>query len=425
MERRFAVRLQEMKAEAVSNPEVWRGALPRLEAFVEPFAKHLQRSEQRVNARRYVGGLISNLERKNVESIAYQHDQERQGLQKFIGQSPWDHRPLVGELADQVAAELGQPDGVIVFDPSGFPKKGEESVGVQRQWCGRLGKIENCQVGVYMAYVSRHEHALVDMRLYLPKKWAHNKARRKKCGVPREVRFQTRQELALAMLAERGKRLPHAWVAGDEELGRSSGFRGDLRELGERYLLAVPANTRIRDLAAEPPPDRGSGQRPQVPFQRVDHWQAALPASAWMQVDVRDGEKGPLVVFVATTRVIGTTDKRRRYPPKEELLVVIRRAENGTTLYDYYLSNAPPDTPPAEFARVAKAEHRVEDCFQRAKSEAGLADYEVRSWEGWHHHQTLSLMATWFLTQEARRGKKIHTGLDGPPGSLGPGLTAA
>lgn len=159
-------------------------------------------TEQGVHLQKYVAGLVSNVKRKNAESIAYHHDQDRQPLQKFIGQSPWDYQPLLTELARQVGVEIGEPDGVIVFDPSGFPKKGTESVGVQRQWCGRLGKIENCQVGVYMGYVSSIEHALVNMRLYLSAEWAKDKKRRKKCGVPKEIRFQTRHDQSLDMLRE-------------------------------------------------------------------------------------------------------------------------------------------------------------------------------------------------------------------------------
>jgi SRSO17 transposase len=142
---------------------------------------------------------------------------------------------------------------VLVFDPSGFPKQGTKSVGVQRQWCGRLGKIDNCQVGVCMAYVSAEEHALVNTRLYLPREWAQDKARRKKCHVPRAVTFQTRRELCLDMLEEVGHLLPHGWIAGDDEMGRSSGFRRELRSRNERYLLAVPSNTLIRDLDAALP----------------------------------------------------------------------------------------------------------------------------------------------------------------------------
>ena len=234
MERRYQVRFEELMADAVVTPSVLHGMLPRLERFVEPFAACLDRVEQRVNAQQYIGGLVSDLERKNAESIAYHYDRERQGAQKFIGNSPWDHAPLLTTLATQVGAALGEADGVIVFDPSGFAKKGKESVGVQRQWCGRLGKVENCQVGVYMGYVSRTEHALVNVRLYLPEEWAKDKPRRKKCGVPKAVRFQTRHELALAMLAEQGKLLPHAWISGDDEMGRSAKFRSELRALDER-----------------------------------------------------------------------------------------------------------------------------------------------------------------------------------------------
>jgi SRSO17 transposase len=405
MERRFAARLKELLDDATVDPAVLRDMLPRLERFVKPFAALLATPEQQTHLHEYVSGLVSNLERKNVEEIAYYHDQERQALQKFIGQVPWDHRPLVTELARQVGAEIGEADGVIVFDPSGFPKKGNASVGVQRQWCGRLGKIDNCQVGVYMGYVSRIEHALVDVRLYLPKEWANKKRRREKVGVPEEIVFQTRHEQALEMLREKGALLPHTWIAGDDEMGRSSKFRGELRALNERYLLAVPSNTLIRDSEVEPPPYSGRGPRPKVPFQRVDRWTAALPASAWQTIEVRPGEKGPLTTQLVKRRVQA---KEGRQTGPEEILVVMREQQaDGSFKHDYYLSSAAAETPLQEFARVAKAAHRIEECIKRAKKEAGLADYEVRTWEGWHHHQTLSLMATWFLIKETRRGKKL------------------
>jgi SRSO17 transposase len=408
MERRFRVRLEELRSDAEVHPRVLNGLLPRLEQFLDPFVKRLQRSEQRQNAQTYVAGLISDLEAKNAEAIAYLHDQDRQPLQIFIGQSPWDHRPLLSVLAEQVGSQLGAPDAVLVFDPSAFPKKGTKSVGVGRQWCGRLGKVENCQVGIYLGYVSRAEHALVDVRLYLTKEWAKDKARRRQAGVPPEIRFRTRHELALEMLDEKGSLLPHAWVSGDDEMGRSTQFRQDLRTRHEQYLLAVPSNTLVRDLAAEPPPYRGHGPRPQAPFQRVDRWRAALPADAWTTIDVRDGEKGPLLVQVVKARVLARTEQRRT--GTEETLVVFREQQaDGSWKHDYLLSNALLETPLAEFARVFKAQHRIEECLQRAKGDAGLADYEVRTWEGWHHHQTLSLIATWFLTQEARRGKKMDS----------------
>jgi len=404
MERRYESRLKEMLAQAQVSPEQFTGMMDRLETFVEPFAASLAEPEQQRHAVEYISGLLSRLEHKTSEAIAYLHDQERQGLQKFIGDVPWGHQRLLMTLAEQVGADLGEPDGVLVFDPSGFPKKGTKSVGVARQWCGRVGKVDNCQVAVYMAYVSRKEHALVNMRLYLPEEWAKDRVRRKEAGVPKVIKFQTRHELALQMLEEQGSLLPHSWIAGDDEMGRPASFRLALRDRGERYLLAVPSNTLVRDLDAPPPEYSGHGRHPMSPFVRVDRWCAALPAARWTTLDVRDGEKGPLVVAVVKCRVQARTETGGS-GPDEVLFITQERQLDGKFKHDYYLSNAGPDVGLAEFARVAKAEHRIEECLERAKGEAGLADYQVRNWTAWHHHQTLALLAAWFLTQETRRGK--------------------
>lgn len=416
MERRFRLRLDELLDDAEVPPGLLRGTLPRLETFLRPFVAALGSAEQRTNAQHYVQGLLSDLKSKDAESIAYLHDRERQGLQKFIGQAGWDHRPLLAELALQVGAELGEADGVLIFDPSSFPKKGKESVGVARQWCNRLGKVDNCQVGIYLGYASRQEHALVDVRLYLPKEWATGRKRRQKAGVPREVRFRTRHQLALEMLDESGPLLPHGWISGDDEMGRSSWFRQQLRHRGERYLLAVPSNTLVRDLLAPDPPYCGRGRRPRVPFVRADHWCCALAESAWQTIEVRDGEKGPVVVQGAWTLVQARTQGRPS-DVAESLVVFRQRHGDGSWKHDYLLSNEVQREPLPEFARVFKAQHRVEECLKRAKSEAGLADYQVRTWEGWHHHQALSLLATWFLTQEARRGKNTDARADGAAGA--------
>jgi SRSO17 transposase len=393
-----------MLSQAEVPPDLVEGSLARLESFVRPFAAELASDEQRRHALEYLAGLLSKLEHKTAEGIAYLHDHERQGLQKFIGLSPWDHAPLRRALARQVGEDLGAADGVIVFDPSGFVKKGTKSAGVARQWCGRVGKTDNCQVGIYMAYVSREEHALVDSRLYLPEEWAKDRGRREAAGIPREVRFRTRHALALEMLDEHGAALPHAWVAGDDEMGRPFDFREKLRGRGGRYLLAVPSNTRVRDLEA-PPPERGSrGPSPWNPFLRMDRWREPLGESAWTTIAVRDGEKGPLVVDAVKRRVRARTPTNGTGP--EELRFITReRQSDGTFKHDYYLSNAAPETPLAELARVSRAAHRIEECFKRAKSEAGLADYQVRTWRAWHRHQALALLAAWFLNRETRRGK--------------------
>lgn len=415
MERRFRVRLAELLDDAHVPPTLLRGVLPRLQAFLQPFLDALQTLQQQTNAHPYVQGLLSERGSKDVESIAYLHDRERQGLQKFIGQADWDHQPLLTELAGQLGSERGQDDGVLVFDPSAFPKQGKESVGVQRQWCGRRGKIDNCQVGIYLGYVSRSQHALVDVRLYLPKEWARRKRRRHKAGVPAEVRFRTRHELALEMLDEGGPLLPHAWISGDDELGRSSGFRQQLRSRNERYRLAVPCNTWVRDLTATAPASEGHGQRRRVPFVLVQQGCAVLPESAWQTVEVRDGEKGPLLVQVALTLVHARTEGR--VSEVADWLVVFReRQGDGSYKHDYLLSNAPRTTEVAECARVFKAQHRIEECLRRARGEAGLGDSQVRTWLGWHPHQTLALLASWLLTQQTRRGKKADAGVDGAAG---------
>jgi SRSO17 transposase len=184
-------------------------------------------------------------------------------------------------------------------------------------------------------------------------------------------------------------------------------------------MLAVPSNTMMRDLETAPPEYNGRGRRPQRPWQSVAVWSQSLADEAWRRIDVRDGSKGPLVVEVVKRRVVSRTHRRQQ--GDEELLAVMRyrdRDQDEVVKVDYYLSNAVPETPLWELARVAKAEHRIEACLQRSKSEAGLADYEVRHWTGWQHHQTLSLLATWFLVRETQRGKKMdachHAPADSP-----------
>ena len=423
MDPRFQQRKHQLLADCQVPPTCFRGAMKRLETFAQPFVAMLPRPESQEYSRIYISGLLSDVKHKNAEAIAYRHDLERQTLQMFVGSSPWDHEPLIDELTRQVACDLGRPDAVLVFDPSAFPKKGNASVGVQRQWCGRLGKVENCQIGIYLGYVTDDEHALVDFRLYLPDEWAKDKARRKRCGVPKEVKYRTRHELALEMLQRRGAMLPHGWVAGDDEMGRPAWFRKELARRCERYLLAVPSNTSIRDLEAEPPSYGGKGRHPKPPFQGVHAWCEALPTGSWERLTVRDGEKGPLEVEIVARRVESKVE--RRVVGFEEMLVVVRYVDGGKLKYDYHLSNADRGTPLAELARVAKAEHRIEECLKRSKSEAGLGGYQVRNWLGWHHHQALSLIATWFLVKEADRGKKAGAGADvaAGPSCLGDDLS--
>lgn len=409
MEARYAFRKSQLLDECQVAPEMFEQVIPRLSTFMKPFVSIFQGQAADQHAKTYVCGLLSNVERTNIESIAYRFGQSRLPLQGFIGWEAWDDAPLREELRGQVKRHLGQGDGVLVFDPSGFPKSGRESGGVARQWCGRLGTVDNCPVAISLGYVSRKGHPLVDTRLYLPKEWTKDTARLDKAGVPKASRaYRTRHQLALEMLAAHGASLPHRWIAGDDEMGRPYWFRRRLAALDARYLLAVPSNTAIRDLETPLPEYRGKGRRPVRPWHSVQAWSQALDATAWRRIDVRDGAKGPLVVEIVTRRVVSRTPRRQQ--GDEEVLAVIRyrdRDQDQVVKVDYYLSNAVPETPRWELARVAKAEHRIEACLQRSKSEAGLADYEVRHWTGWQQHHTLSFLATWFLVRETDRGKKM------------------
>ena len=254
MEARYTIRKHQLLAECQVAPEIFEQVITRLYTFMTPFVKIFQGQVAEQHAKTSVCGLLSNLERKNIESMADRFGHSRLPLQAFIGWDAWDDAPLRSALRSQVKRHLGQGDGVLVFDPSGFAKSGRESVGVARQWCGRLGKVDNCQVAMYLGYVSRQGHTLVEQRLFLPKEWTTETARLDKAGVPKASRaYRTRHQVALELLTTNGAWLPHSWMAGDDEMGRPYWFRRRLAALGERDLVAVPSNTALRDLETAPP----------------------------------------------------------------------------------------------------------------------------------------------------------------------------
>jgi SRSO17 transposase len=255
----------------------------------------------------------------------------------------------------------------------------------------------------------------LDRRLYLPEDWASDADRRKKCHVPEGVTSQESWRIAADLLERRREDLPHAWVVGDDEMGRPAQFRSWLRRHGERYVLDVPCNTNVRDLQRRRPPRRraGRGRKREVPFCRADAWAARQPDSRWTRLTVRGGERGPLQVDALTVRV--RTKEGRRVGP-EERLVVTRTVEAAPRTH-YSLSNAGPDVPLSELVRVRFTRHRIEEVFGAAKGEVGLGQYEVRGWVGWHHHMTLSLLALWFLVLERMRVGGENAGRDGVAGA--------
>src|SRR6266581_3251902 len=423
----WAQRREEVVNDCLVSPDIFHHMVDRLAEFVVPYPHVLETEAGQRHVHRYLAGLLSHLNRQNAEEIAMLVDVERQVIQDFIGTVPWDHRPLVTVLVGQVADRLGAPDGIIAFDPSSFPKRGTHSVGVKRQWCGHRGKVDNCQVGVFMGYVSHHDHVLLDFRLSLPEEWARDAQRRQACHVPPEVRYHTRQAQCLEMLAEWGDQVPHSWVTGDDELGRHTRFRHELRERGERYVLGVPCITTMRDLEAPLPAYQGRGRRPKAPWQSVTQWRQGLDVQAWTHLKVRDGEKGPVEIEMVRRRVQTRIERKRTGP--EEWLVVTRRplsddrrwesrasrdATDQDTCYRYQYYLTPTEgcegafTEPSleELARVIKAGACIEASFKRGKGEVGMDEYQVRTWHGWHHHMALSLLAVWFLITETHRGQQ-------------------
>jgi SRSO17 transposase len=394
----WAQRREALLSDCIVSPDVFHQMVDRLGEFVVPYQHALETGIGQHHMHLYLQGLLSHLRGKNAEAIATFVDVERQVIQDFIGTVPWDHRPLVTVLVGQVAERLGEPDGIIAFDPSSFPKRGTHSVGVKRQWCGHRGKVDNCQVGVFMGYVSRHEHALLDFRLSLPEDWARDAQRRAECHVPPEVRYHSRPEQCLEMLDEWGAQVPHGWVTGDDELGRHTRFRQALRERGERYVLGVPCTTTLRDLEAPLPEYAGRGRRPKAPWQSVTQWRQGLDAEAWTRLTVRDGEKGPVAIEMVKRRVQTRCERKRTGP--EEWLVVTRRPRSDDRAleprasrdateqdahyrYHYYLTPTNGGevafTEPSlgDLGRVIKAGACIEASFKRGKGEVGMDEYQV------------------------------------------------
>jgi len=391
---------QALLKDATVSADTVRVCLDRLTGFLERYLPRFYRVEQRATATTVIRGHLSGLERKTSEPIAIEAGLPRKPIQFFVGAGKWDDEAVMGELRQHVREELAEPDGVVVIDPSAFPKKGTESCGVARQWCGRLGKVDNCQVGVFLAYAAQAGYAPLDRRLYLPKDWADDAARREKCHVPPDVKFQEKWQIALDLLDRSLPGLAHGWITGDDELGRPAEFRAALRLRKERYVLDVPCNTLVRDLERRRPRRRhaGRGRKREVPFQRADSWAANQPESRWERIEVRSGEKGPLLVDAMTVRV--RTKQDGRIGP-EERLVVIRPV--GESRIDYAMTDAGPEVPLAKVVGAQRQRHRIEEIFEAGNGEAGLDHYEVRSWIGWHHHMTLSLVALWYLCLERRR----------------------
>ena len=401
------------------------------------FAPLFGRREARDHSRHYLQALlVQSGERRNAENLSETVPASARVMQRFLAESPWDDDTVIGRLQEYLGPRLGHPDAVWVLDGSDFPKQGRKSVGVARQYCGRLGKVASCQAGMFLAYVSPLGRALVDKRLYLPESWTSDKDRCEAAGVPEERQgYRSKTQLALEMLQralERGH-LRAGWVAGDDAFGMSPSFREGLAALGMRYVLDVPGGTTVWPLepAWTSPEHQGIG-RPRKPRlvggqrRTMEERSDELPEEAWREITVAEGSQGPRSYRFSAQRVRPTSRRK----PGEIHWAIYRRNLDGSEPR-YYMSNDPEDTPLETLAYVGGSRWRIETEFETEKSNVGLDEYETRTWAGWHHHVALCLLGGAFLLglQQAWEKKDAPdhetAGLPGGAGDAAPGTVRA
>jgi SRSO17 transposase len=352
--------------------------------------EHFQRAAAHRHAVAYITGLLGEVERKNGWQLAeyggYGHPRP---IQRVLDRSVWDAEAVRDDLREQVIAELGDPEGVLVVDETGFLKKGTKSCGVARQYSGTAGRIENCQIGVFLGYASPKGRAGIDRALYLPRPWADDRERREEAGVPTTVAFHTKPWLALEMI-ERAldAGVPARWVVGDSVYGSDGKLRRALEERGQAYALAVKSTEQPTTWPPYGPPGQVA----------VADIAAVLEPDQWQRLSCGDGAQGERLYAWA------------RVPVRPALrdgwvhAVVIRRSISDPDELAYYLAYAPTDTPLVEIVRAIGARWTIEEVFELAKQRVGLDEYEVRSWTGWHRHTTLALLALAALVLGVKRG---------------------
>jgi len=368
---------------AVSWEDVgrWESELASLLARIRPL---FYRTESKKHAEQYVRGLLSPLERKNGWTIAeHGGELEPAALQRFLNLSPWDADALLEHNREYAMEHLADPAGILVADPTGFAKKGTKSVGVQRQYSGTLGRVDNCQIATFLCYVTPHrDRVLVDRRLYMPDtSWMADPARCAGAGVPADLAFATRPEQVIEMIrAARTAGMPFAWFTADEEFGQNPGLRDYLEGSRIPYVMAVPKNTQFADTAGR--------------VTRVDELARGLPRNTWQRRACGIGSKGHRVYDWA---FINSDDPGHQY--------LIRRSIDDGELAFYHCYN-PHGASVGELVGVAGARWPIEECFGSSKNEVGLDNYQVRTWNAWHRHITLAMLTHTFLAVTAHHAKK-------------------
>jgi SRSO17 transposase len=361
------------------NPQEVCSWAEQLEIVIQRLGRYFPRSEPRHHAGQYRRGLLAEVERKNGWQLAeFAGDSTPYAFQHLLGRADWNADAVRDDLIDYVAEHLGDSGGVLVVDETGFLKKGTQSVGVARQYSGTAGRIENCQIGVFLGYVSRHGRTLLDRELYLPKDWASEAQRRQKAGVPQSVRFATKLELARWMIEralDRG--VVARWVTADAVYGADYHFRSALERRGLGYVVGVRSDhcvwiglrqVRVRTLPGE------------------------IPAPAWQRLSCGDGAKGPRWYDWACGPINAPE------PDQYGRWLLIRRSVSDPTEMAYFVCGGPPQTTVPQLVTVAGQRWAIEECLEIGKGDCGLDEYEVRSWTGWYRPVTLSLFALALLT---------------------------
>lgn len=397
--------VQELETELAEYSQVYR----------DLFGRREQKEQYEV----YLQGLMSEIPNKSVETMMLHMNGDDskaiRNMQHFLGEGSWQDKTILAQHWREVNQDLGDENGVAIIDSSGFPKQGNESVGVKRQWCGQLGKTANCQVGVFVSYASQHGYTLVNHRLYLPQEWVENKEyeeRRAKCGIPKDITFKTQPTLALEMVQELHEdgSLPFRWLTCDEAFGRDTAFLDNVGEIVS-YFAEVPKDTNLwlqRPQTAVPERKSDSGRKPtklklvegELVAQSVAEIATNLPADKWSRHSIKEGSKGPIIADFVCLRVVAVRDK---LPGPDVWLIIRRNIADGEL--KFFLSNAPMDTSLATFVWLSGMRWPVETCFEHNKQEIGMGDYQVRSWTGWHHHMTLCVLAQFFLVRMQHRLK--------------------
>lgn len=405
------------------NKDDVEGFSNELREFHKQFADCFNRSESREHFYNYMAGQFSDLERKSIEPIALAiKDGNVRSLQRFVSDAPWDDVKIGVKYRNMINDDLGSPDGAIIFDESGFLKKGDDSIGVSRQYCGNVGKVDNCQVGVFAAYTSENGYAMIDKRLYIPEKWFTDefRMRRKKCGLSEDVTFRTKPELAADMLSSIYAEgiIPFKYVLADSVYGMNPDFIKAVEAIpGVTYLVSISKKTLcwLKKPLTITEKYRWGGEtktRTTVvdstgkPY-CVNDLAKNIDDYFWYRRTVSEGTKGPIVYEFTRRQVILSSDGL----PGKTVWLLIRRTLGNDPEYSYFISNASSNTRLPNLVWLSGLRWAVEQCFEELKTELGMDHYELRKFIGWHHHILTCMMAHFFLWHlKIRLGKKstIH-----------------